>query len=258
MARLILHLCIISSSSLLWALSTSVHGDKCDFTEAGAACSSRDIGKQKQQEITVAGPALVQVYKHKQTSVSHEDGLTEQEGTEATACVDTWLYTCADLPKDINGKLLCNYLYNYYWEDRNGVKAKDGCCICNGGIQTPAPPSPVPTPTLRADCNAEGGCVDGDWRNSFGHTCADLREYSGGGGADWTDSKGSKAGVACCQFCAKKCCWNRLIQSCSTASDCDQGGEGCIDSGTDTEEYGQIQCNTCESQGKKYQNYACV
>lgn len=124
---------------------------------------------------------------------------------------------------------------------------------------TPTPaPAPAP-PAEHAQCDAPGGCVDGEWSNSHGHTCADLRAHSGGGAADWTDTIGRSAGKACCQFCPKqKCCWNRLIQSCSSSSDCDHGGEGCIDSGATTAQYGVVTCNTCEMQGKSYQNYHCV
>jgi len=40
-----------------------------------------------------------------------------------------------------------------------------------------------------------------------------------------------------------RCCWNRVIQPCSEHSDCDRGGEGCIKSGTVTQEYGKSVCN---------------
>jgi hypothetical protein len=51
-----------------------------------------------------------------------------------------------------------------------------------------------------------------------------------------------------------KCCWNRLIQSCTEDSNCDSGGEGCILFGANTESYGANPCNTmsCESQGLAY------
>ena len=47
----------------------------------------------------------------------------------------------------------------------------------------------------------------------------------------------------------EKCCWDRVIQSCNVNSDCDQGGEGCITSGTTTKKYGVVKCNTCASKG---------
>lgn len=47
----------------------------------------------------------------------------------------------------------------------------------------------------------------------------------------------------------QKCCWDRGIQSCTTNSDCDTGGEGCIVSGTTTKIYGKVVCDTCESKG---------
>ena len=40
-----------------------------------------------------------------------------------------------------------------------------------------------------------------------------------------------------------QCCWNRLVQGCSKDNQCDQGGEGCIYSGTKTAQYGAFQCN---------------
>ena len=49
-----------------------------------------------------------------------------------------------------------------------------------------------------------------------------------------------------------KCCWNRMIQPCSTESDCDGGGEGCKITGAPTKQYGPFACNTCENQGQMY------
>jgi hypothetical protein len=48
----------------------------------------------------------------------------------------------------------------------------------------------------------------------------------------------------------QKCCWNRTIQSCNVSGDCEAGGEGCINSGDTTQQYGKLTCNTCASQGK--------
>lgn len=49
-----------------------------------------------------------------------------------------------------------------------------------------------------------------------------------------------------------KCCWNRIIQSCNSSTQCDPGGEGCVVSGTLTKKYGPCNCHTCASQGKVY------
>lgn len=40
------------------------------------------------------------------------------------------------------------------------------------------------------------------------------------------------------------CCWNRDSQSCTSSSQCDPGGEGCILSGTTTKKYGTVTCST--------------
>lgn len=58
----------------------------------------------------------------------------------------------------------------------------------------------------------------------------------------------------------QKCCWNREIQGCTKDSDCDSGGSGCIESGTDTKtKFGVVNCNTCASHGGIYdsKNYIC-
>jgi hypothetical protein len=54
----------------------------------------------------------------------------------------------------------------------------------------------------------------------------------------------------------KKCCWNRDIQGCSSSSQCDPGGEGCVATGTLTKRYGRVACDTCEQQGRVY-NHTC-
>ena len=44
------------------------------------------------------------------------------------------------------------------------------------------------------DCDAhleKIGCVDGDWKNAHGHTCADLRKNKNGA-PDWVDNDGKK------------------------------------------------------------------
>jgi len=75
-----------------------------------------------------------------------------------------------------------------------------------GPAKTCAAAAPPSAPTVYRDCDAVGHtCVDGDWKNSFGHTCADLRKYSNGGGADWLDIHGEPAGKWCCQFCQRDC-----------------------------------------------------
>jgi hypothetical protein len=45
------------------------------------------------------------------------------------------------------------------------------------------------------------------------------------------------------------CCWNREVQPCNATSQCDQGGEGCVASGTVTKRYGRVTCATCSSHG---------
>jgi hypothetical protein len=57
------------------------------------------------------------------------------------------------------------------------------------------------------DCDAhleKIGCVDGDWKNAHGHTCADLRKNKNGA-PDWVDNDGKKAADYCCQFCVRDC-----------------------------------------------------
>ena len=49
-----------------------------------------------------------------------------------------------------------------------------------------------------------------------------------------------------------KCCWDRNIQGCTSSSECDPHGEGCVPSGTMTKKYGQVHCDTCEAQHKRY------
>ncbi len=48
----------------------------------------------------------------------------------------------------------------------------------------------------------------------------------------------------------QKCCWNRSRQSCSSSSECNTGGEGCINSGDVTQQFGKVTCNICENEGK--------
>ena len=57
------------------------------------------------------------------------------------------------------------------------------------------------TSVVARDCAATPKCVDGTWRNSFGHTCADL-EKDPHAKPDWVDTKGVTAGSACCKFCS--------------------------------------------------------
>ena len=40
----------------------------------------------------------------------------------------------------------------------------------------------------------------------------------------------------------QRCCWNRAIQPCIMDGECDDGGEGCIASGTLTAKYGVAEC----------------
>ena len=62
-----------------------------------------------------------------------------------------------------------------------------------------------------------------------------------------------------------KCCWNRAIQGCSQNSDCDAlsssetlATNACRVSGTPTSTYGSFACNTCEMQGKTYDQATCI
>ena len=43
-----------------------------------------------------------------------------------------------------------------------------------------------------------------------------------------------------------KCCWNRVVQPCSSDGDCDRGGEGCIANGSMTKRHGQSFCKILE------------
>ena len=64
----------------------------------------------------------------------------------------------------------------------------------------PAPSTPTPAPAVPRDCDAAGGCIDGTWLNGHGHNCKALRD-SNAGQPDWTDTAGTKAADACCQYC---------------------------------------------------------
>lgn len=76
----------------------------------------------------------------------------------------------------------------------------DGLVFEHGKCRMPSPP-----PGTGRTCDATP-CVDGDtapgqpWANSFGHTCAKLRQLNAGA-PDWTDADGHTAGDHCCQFC---------------------------------------------------------
>lgn len=78
MARVILHLCSVASANLLWALATSTvstHEDSCDVTDASAACSSREVEKQEQEESAAARLEMLQAHTHKQTSISAREAI---------------------------------------------------------------------------------------------------------------------------------------------------------------------------------------
>lgn len=88
-------------------------------------------------------------------------------------------------------------------------------------------------------CNTAADCTEAGLRNCWGYENGAITQYKfKSGGPNYCVSSGPQ-----------KCCWNRFIQGCTSNGDCDGGGEGCVNNGDVTQQYGKATCNTCQSQG---------
>ena len=101
-------------------------------------------------------------------------------------------------------------------------------------------------------CTNKSECVETGKKNCWGVEGGAITQYKfKPGGPNYCVGNGPQ-----------KCCWNRSIQRCGAGAngDCDGGGEGCINSGDNTAQYGKFTCDVCENQGKIYDtaSYSCV
>eukprot|EP00750_Incisomonas_marina_P019652 INCI3600.21.p1 GENE.INCI3600.21~~INCI3600.21.p1 ORF type:complete len:286 (+),score=19.64 INCI3600.21:187-1044(+) len=84
--------------------------------------------------------------------------------------------------------------------------------------------------------------------NRYGDLACDPKEPDSKG--DWATNEGivltniwTTVGPLL-ELQQQHCCWDRETQFCRQDSDCDVGGEGCIPSGTWTERYGNVHCQS--------------
>lgn len=97
-------------------------------------------------------------------------------------------------------------------------------------------------------CTSNTTCNSGDnpnpqTPNCWGYENGNVTQYKFKAGSSYCVPNGPQ-----------KCCWNRSLQKCGSTGDvaCDSGGEGCVNNGDVTQQYGKVTCNICENTDKIY------
>jgi len=99
MARVILHLCSLSSAKLLWALASSIQ-DSCDVTDASAACTAREVEDQEHVESAAARLEMLQVTSKQTLQAIHEHKgkRSDDDDNDIEVCHGCLLHSlCVDL-----------------------------------------------------------------------------------------------------------------------------------------------------------------